>query len=670
MQPFGQKTPKERTSWGMSIKYQLNRVTTAICCRSSDKPGQPITPAFTNLPQGSTHPRGWIADMMKFDLQEGIVGALQDLYPGIKSDDLYRTARRGGLDDVPEMGDLILTGEPWEQSIMWWNAETIGNWWDGYVRHAHLTGDEDAIRQTKNIIDNLIASQDPDGYIGIYKDNLRYQHAGSNGELWAQTTAFRTMLGYYEITGDTQVLDAVERGMAVTMERYSPAARNPFDLKNAYGGVTHGLMMTDVCETLYRITGKSEYQVYATYLYRDFSTYDINRAFNDLRYPLLLERDSLFTGHGVHTYEHLRTLINAYYHTGYPKLQTAFEHALYKLNKAILPSGAGHGNEWLAGLEADATYTHTEYCTMLELRNSLSSMFQKTGDTKFADHAEKLTYNGMMGARDPNGKAITYGKGDNCYVLDGKYHGEAETHDDVRYKYSPTHSDPAVCCAPNYARNLPYFLDQMWVEAPDGLVAVMYGPSVVNTTYSGVELRIEQVTTYPFSDDIQFVIDIEQPTTFALYFRKPSWTSSEIASSTGDTVEDIGDFWKIEKEWSKGDMITISFEHDVLYSNHGEGEVYVQRGPLVYAFSIAHRIDVIKDYADSDFTDFHCYPIEQEFLQKALPDLASWDYQPATISPGSNPWKESFPRLKSNNLILEPMGSTVLRRVTFLASRD
>lgn len=285
--------------------------------------------------------------MIKSDLEQGIVGALGELYPGIKSDDLYNTARRGGMEDIPEMGDLVLTGAEWEKSIMWWNAETIGNWWDGFIRHAFMTNHQEAIQQSHKIIQNLLNSQDEDGYIGIYKPNLRYQHEGSNGELWAQTTAFRTMLAYYEFTQDKRVLKAVEKAMKLTMKNYGETGKNPFYLKNAFGGVTHGLMLTDVCETLFRITKNQGYQDYATFLYKAFSTYSINRSFNDLRYPFLKHKDSLFEGHGVHTYEHIRSMVYAYYNTGYPELKTANNNMLAKLEPVILPSGAGHADEWL-----------------------------------------------------------------------------------------------------------------------------------------------------------------------------------------------------------------------------------------------------------------------------------------------------------------------------------
>ncbi|MEM6632280.1 MAG: beta-L-arabinofuranosidase domain-containing protein [Bacteroidota bacterium] len=629
-----------------------------------EEPNQPIDVAFKCLSQGSNLPKGWILELMKQDLNAGIVGALDELYPGFEKDDLYFKARRGKVEDVPEMGDLVLTGEEWEQSIMWWNAETHGNWWDGFIRHAYLLGDSSAIKQARAIVGNLLASQGPDGYLGIYKPTLRYQHEGSNGELWAQTTAFRSLLGFYELTGESAALNAVERAMDITMGTYGPEGKNPFELKNEFGGATHGLMMTDVCEVLFRITGDERYQAYATYLYRAFSTYNINPAFNDLRYPNLVDKEALFTGHGVHTYEQFRSLIQAYYQTGSPELKIAWENALYKLEQVILPSGAGHGNEWLGGVPANPTYTASEYCTMLELRNSYSAIFQKTGEIQFADKAEKLTYNAMMGSRNAKGTAIAYGKADNCYVMDGMHYGEDESYKDVRYKYSPTHSDPAVCCVPNYARNLPYFLDQMWLEVKDGLFVAMYGPSQLQTTVNQTSVSIEQITQYPFSDHVIFELDLDNPTSFAIYFRKPQWAKGIQVISPQTTYEESEKWVKVSKEWRNGDQIQLNFDHQIQQHLLPNGEVYMQRGPLVFAYPIAHKKEVIKTYRGTDFTDYHCHPQTDAYETIHLPPARDWVYE--VVEPFSREiWTGKQPRLKAGDLSLVPLGNTVLRKVSF-----
>lgn len=641
-----------------------------------ENPVNPIAPAFEALPSGTTFPQGWILDMMKNDLEKGMVGALGDLYPGIKKDDLFRTNRRGGMEDIPEMGDLVLTGDAWEVSIMWWNAETAGNWWDGFVRHAFFTQNEEAMAFSHKTVENLRASQDEDGYIGIYKENLRYNHEGANGELWAQTTAFRTMLAYYEFTNRQEVLEAVEKAMALTIKNYGPEGKNPFYLKNAFGGVTHGLMLTDVCETLYRITNKEKYREYATYLYKAYSSFGINRAFNDMRYSYLIEKDSLFTGHGVHTYEHLRTLIAAYYNTGYPELEKAYENAMYKLDYCLLPSGAGHGQEWIAGLKADPTYTHSEYCTMLELRNFYLSAIQKTGAVDFADRAEKLTFNGMMGARYPDGKSLTYGKGDNCCTIDSHYHGkdDAHTHADSRYKYSPTHSDPAVCCVPNYTRNYTYYLDNMWMKANDGLAAVLYGPSRLVTELDGVKLSIQQITSYPLEDKIKFAINVDKPVNCALYFRKPKWASQVKINGSNATESLEGSFIRLEKEWQDGEVIEITFDNEVQQKIFRTGDLYFQRGPLVYAHAFPHKVENIKDYKHDGFYDFHCLPADGTCVYTKVKDAKARIIDFAELDNEETSWYQSTPSLTVSlmtekegvqEIELIPMGNTVLRQVSF-----
>ena len=44
----------------------------------------------------------------------------------------------------------------------------------------HLCEDQFAISMADSIVQHILDSQDKDGYIGIYKDNLRYNHNGSN----------------------------------------------------------------------------------------------------------------------------------------------------------------------------------------------------------------------------------------------------------------------------------------------------------------------------------------------------------------------------------------------------------------------------------------------------------------------------------------------------------
>ena len=97
------------------------------------------------------------------------------------------------------------------------------------------------------------------------------------------------------------------------------------------------------------------------FIYQDFSEHSVNRAMNDVRYELLMEKDSLFQSHSAHTYEHLRTIVLAKQLTGYPELNDAFNSAMNKLSNCILPSGAGFGNEWLNKQKSDPNTTKFLY---------------------------------------------------------------------------------------------------------------------------------------------------------------------------------------------------------------------------------------------------------------------------------------------------------------------
>ena len=317
--------------------------------------------------------------------------------------------------------------------------------------------------------------------------------------------------------------------------------------------------------------------------------------------------------------------------------------------------------EWIAGMKAEPTHTATEYCTMLELRNFFGTAAQKTGEVAHADRAEKLTFNGMLGARNQDGTAITYGKPDNCYKLDGKsLDGEEK---EVRYKYSPTHSEPAVCCAPNYTRNLTYYLDQMWGRDESGFAALLYGPCKMTTNLSGIDLSIEQKTEYPYSDKIVFEISTSEPIEFTLSLRKPQWAGKLILDEEQFSVE--GDFYRINKQWNNGDLLSVEFEYEVEAKRLDNGEVYFQRGPLVYALEIPHRRENIKRYEVEGFHDYYCHAMNDEFrdLEWGGADMSiNDDVEKGLHLTGSLVDKETKEE-KAVELI--PMGETVLRRVTF-----
>lgn len=110
--------------------------------------------------------------------------------------------------------------------------------------------------------------------------------------------------------------------------------------------------------------------------------------------------------HGVHTYEHLRTVATSYYASGNPRLKLALEDFLKKISSCITPSGAPIGDEFIGGRKADALNTGYEYCSWEELLQSYTSLLAKTGDAAYGDKTEQLFFNAAQGARHPTGSSI------------------------------------------------------------------------------------------------------------------------------------------------------------------------------------------------------------------------------------------------------------------------
>ena len=248
----------------------------------------PLPQAYQWLRFGEVRPRGWIDLQMRRDLEEGFVGHLDALVPDlIRDDDIYGAARLSRNVTRKELG-VVAEESAWQVQYLWWNSETQSNWRDGMVRTALLLDHPEFLPKARAWVEQILATQDEDGYLGIYAPDLRFNLPGENGELWAQASLFRVLLGYYEASGDQRALAAVERAVRRTMRAYLPGQVRPFAVERPYAGVGHGLVFTDVLDRLAQLAGDAGYLEYARWLYEEYSRSDVGQ--DDVRYERLVAR--------------------------------------------------------------------------------------------------------------------------------------------------------------------------------------------------------------------------------------------------------------------------------------------------------------------------------------------------------------------------------------------
>lgn len=610
---------------------------------------------FERLPLSAVRPAGWLRDQLLGDLENGFASRLDSL-------------------TVHAAHDLFSQRiESSTEQYAWWDAETRGNWLWGYTMMAFLSNHADHKARVKRLLGDLLATQDMDGYIGIYAPHARYQHGNSeNGELWAQSRALLALLAYYEFTGNREVLGAVERAARLTMSHYGEGHsyfRTPSSPLTPIIGVTHGLCYVDVMAWLYAITADTAYRDFGVWLYDDFCTLPIPFANDDLSTRSLMDVHRPLGGHAVHTAEHLRVLAWAAAVTERDDLRQALKAARVKFSRFTLPSGALIGDESLHGMPLpDIGY---EYCTLTEQLNSLTGILERYGTD--GDDIERLLFNAAQGARLADGSGLAYLSQDTRLEARSDrpdsysfFHGSAG-----RFKFSPTHEDIACCCNPNATRLLPHYINHQWMRLTDqaGVAALLYGACELHTQINGVNVQIDETTDYPFEETIRFVIRSERPVTFCLSFRQPSW-SRFVTLSVNDepvAVSTQGNFLSLDRCWSSGDRVSITFTPSIEILAYPNGEYAVRRGALQYVLPIESDFHPIKQYIESTLVDLNIVP-QQKFsaYRTAFLNAQATDFGlKFERTPDPADWHHVPTQLMGSDFTLVPMGCSILRRSAF-----
>ncbi len=613
---------------------------------------KPIAEKYRPISIAEVKPQGWIKEHIRENL-DGFVGRLDTLVPQlIMEDDIYGKNRLTQKVESKDVGALGVEGD-WQVQFLWWNSETQSNWRDGYLRSAILANDHAHLEKLKQYVAYMLSTQDEDGYLGIYDKDLRYNFDNENGELWAKSTLLRGLLAWYEYTNDQQILIAIERAVQNVMGNYPAYQSNPFYSKQPnVGGTSHGLTITDVLESLYRITGKEVYRDYCLFLYKDFSEQELNES---AQYKKLMNDTLMLASHGVHVYEHLRSVAAAYYASGNPDLQTALDKFLMKIHDETTASGAGVGDEWIGARKADATHRGYEYCSMHELMHSYLELMVKSGDKTFADKAEKIFFNAAQGARHPDKSCIAYLKSDNSYYMTGGLNGDNSDEHQTRYSYSPVHQEAAVCCVPMAGRIAPYYVQYMWLKGDRSLVASVLGPSEINTTLNDQPVTIKEQTQYPFDNTIRF--EVNSNTEFALKIRKPDWVKRFTVSEA--YTEENG-FIVIDKLWNGIQTVEITFDAEVTVHDDINGEKYFMYGALVLAKPIESIEEKTKTFPVQAFHNLIYAPknlVVYEYAgEPVVADANRLVFKTMLLNPVTG---------KREPVELVPMGKTILRQVTF-----
>lgn len=632
----------------------------------------PVDELYLNpLPAGSVTPDGWMYEQMRLDIEKGLAGSYERIWPSVGYNLFVKQERTPGSASVP--GARVERREP-----AWWAGEHEGYWKDALVRLAFLTGNKEFQERAKTWMQEIVAAAKKNGgYIGIYKPDARFPKTGPDGELWAQSRIFQAMLAYYEFTGDKEVLEAVENATLLNLKAFKDDQGTYFGRPKTDrdGGASHGIGFLDTLEWLYRITGKQEYRDGLVWFFNDYSNNSVRD--DDLQLAALLDSTKVFRTHTPHIMEGLHGPQMVASLKGGNEYQHAAAMTLHKLAYHTSPSGNFVGDELVRGLMATGE-TLGEYCSMTEGVSSLNKIVAWGGTFEAAELIEKTTFNAAQAARfHPDNIAVQYLGRDNQYAANDTVFLNGRT------VYAGFHK-AAACCTLNSTRILSYYVDGMWYALPDdaGLFAMLFGPSELKTLVKGVEVTVKEETMYPFEDQVVFHIDPDKAVDFKLMIRIPDGAGDvKVEAGDGATIEKTEKYITIERRWKDAQQVKVDFNFAPRIEKALDNSLYVAHGPLVFSLPVPANVEVRTELqlksgeGRSGFYEYTITPkVEEDFWNLSLRSDNQFEVVEVEGQDRLNPWGAPPVQLRGKLIdangvekeaVLKPHGSSVLRRLTF-----
>src|SRR5512137_2471381 len=415
----------------------------------------------------------------------------------------------------------------------------IGKVLDAGSLFAAYTGDPKVAARTRYIIDELVKSRDPDGYLGFWRVEPDNRQDHINWILHEQEYINLALVRNYRCTGNAQSL-AHARIMGDYILKTFPTPQNPcFDPGEiCTAGLPEGML------ELYRVTGDRRYLDFAA---------DVPHGNNrgEIKLASLRTWEQDFSRRPCHVYVMLARCYaqtELYRLTGEEKLLNMSQFMRNELLKK------GEGGMLVTGSCSEGeqfTYNQNgrgaigESCVTAYVLRWMDSLLRLEGDMRYGDLLERTIYNSLLAANSPDGRWIRY-------FTPFTGNREYDTRD-------------FFCCCGNYRRAVAELPQKVYYRTPEGGIALnLFTNSKKSFDVKGQTVTILQETAYPNDGEVKLTFSTPKPAAFAFQFRTPRWcekitvrVNDEAPLSIDPSGQKLG-CWVLQRTWSQGDVVRIS----------------------------------------------------------------------------------------------------------------
>lgn len=519
------------------------------CTRNAE-----LTKAYDQFALGSIKPQGWLLETLRRQ-RDGLTSKMDEVYPQVMG---------------PRNGWLGGNGDQWERGPYWI---------DGLLPLAYILEDDELIAKVQPWIEWTLASQKEDGFFGPDTDYPKEPGIQTTKakDWWPRMVMLKIMRQYYNATGDARVLDFLTKYFHYQLTALDENPLGTWSFWAEYRECDN----LSVALWLYSITHDPLLLVLGRKLHEqgfDFEDYFIGNK--NVQLPNSI--------HCVNLAQGLKEPVVFYQMDPDPKHIEAVKTGIEEIRKFHgYPNGMYGGDEALHG---NNPTQGSELCSAVELMYSMEEMMRITGDVVFAEYLELIAYNALPAQITDDFMAKQYYQQVNqVMIVSGNNHNFDCVQDGTALDFGILSGYP--CCVSNFHQGWPKFIQNLWLKTCDGGVAVLaYGPSSLSTVLDGQEVTLSEITDYPMSSDITIAVSIANGSeaSFPLELRIPTWTRRAKLLVNGDeaAVPMSGTVVRIDRTWTDGDRVEISFPMHVETSRWYENSIAVTRGPLLYALRI------------------------------------------------------------------------------------
>ena len=477
----------------------------------------------------------------------------------------WEANRTGSLHGF-DIGRYVRLVEVRNHRAWWWAGEQDGKWLESAVLSS-ANSDKELREKAGGILGRIIASQEPDGYVGITPKDIRTPEQPLRGmdpyELYFKLHALVTA---YEQWGDKTALASASKlgdyfvnNIGPGKAEFWPSALRPPENRGKVlqgqskiaGHSVHysweGTLLIDPMLRLALATGDARYSNWSKWVAGNIDKWSGWDSFSKL--------DKVASGemgiHEIQPYVHAHTFqmnflgfLRLYEITGdlsYLR-KVAGAWADIASRQMYITGGVSVGEHYEAGHIKPVTGHVVETCATMSWLQVTESLLELTGEIKYADAIEKLLWNHVFASQAIDGDSYRYHTPPNGEKPQGYFHGPD-------------------CCTSSGHRMVSLLPTFLYGKDDNGVFVNQYGASTAEVKLSNNRvLRLRQDTDYPEGETATLKVEAAPASVLAIRFRLPSWCANPEIRLNGMVQEKVtpGTYFAISRRWIPGDKVTVT----------------------------------------------------------------------------------------------------------------